>query len=373
MIIDSSQLSTLSGKVAMVDGGFDPLHAGHIGYFREAAKLGLPVLCNVRGDDYMVASKRRANLLPEDQRAVLLDSLEMIDYVHVCQTSTRDVLEQLAPVKYVKGSDWRGKLPEAEQELCRRLGIEIVFLDTVTHSSTEVMGDFLARVDRVVMPEAVARFEKLLSEQSSYDPEHYDSEYFQGDWREGENDYSLDRRREIEGKNPQNIRDVFQPASVLDVGCGPGALMYFLHELGLEVHGVDFSAGAKALAPAEVRENIVVAPMTEYVDFEARFDLVICREVLEHLTVREVREAARVLTRYTSKYLYITTRYHPNPHTLLDVTTDFVTDPSHITLMNKHFMRVLFALEGLRSRPDLEQAMDWKNYGRVLVFEKVGK
>jgi hypothetical protein len=92
--------------------------------------------------------------------------------------------------------------------------------------------------------------------------------------------------------------------------------------------------------------------------------------VLEHLTVREIRQAAAVLARYTSRYLYVTTRYHPNPRTLLDVTTDFETDPSHITLLDKHLMRVLFALEGLRSRPDLEQRLDWKSYGRVLVFER---
>ena len=68
--------------------------------------------------------------------------------------------------------------------------------------------------------------------------------------------------------------------------------------------------------------------------------------------------------------LYLTTRFHPAPKGLLDVTNDFANDPTHITAMNKDFLRVLFLIEGLRSRPDLEERMDWKKFGRVMVFQK---
>ena len=47
MIIAFDQLHTLAGQVGMVDGGFDPLHRGHIEYFRSAAQLGVPVLCGL--------------------------------------------------------------------------------------------------------------------------------------------------------------------------------------------------------------------------------------------------------------------------------------------------------------------------------------
>ena len=189
-------------------------------------------------------------------------------------------------------------------------------------------------------------------------------------WRDGNNDYSIETRRAIEAKNPSNIKEVFQPQRVLDVGCGPGALMCLLHELGIETYGVDFSKAAKDKAPPEVSSKIVIAPVTEYHNFGVTFDLVICRELLEHLTVLQICETVRSLAKYTSKFLYITTRYHPSPKNLLDITDDKVTDPSHITLLNKDFLRVLFVLEGLKSRPDLEQKMDWKNIGRVMVFEK---
>ena len=43
-----SELKQYRGVVAMVDGGFDPLHHGHIAYFEAAAGLGAAgarVLC----------------------------------------------------------------------------------------------------------------------------------------------------------------------------------------------------------------------------------------------------------------------------------------------------------------------------------------
>ncbi|MEY3358669.1 MAG: Cytidylyltransferase-like, partial [Actinomycetota bacterium] len=46
MIVAWNDLPNLAGKVAMVDGSFDPLHEGHIAYFSAAAELGWPLLCN---------------------------------------------------------------------------------------------------------------------------------------------------------------------------------------------------------------------------------------------------------------------------------------------------------------------------------------
>ena len=72
----------------------------------------------------------------------------------------------------------------------------------------------------------------------------------------------------------------------------------------------------------------------------------------------------------SSRFVYATTRFHPDPGDLLSFTTQFDVDPSHITLLNKEFLRVLFVLEGFRSRPDLEERMDWAGKGRVLVYER---
>lgn len=146
MIVDWNDLPALAGTVAMVDGGFDPLHAGHIAYFRAAAQEGGPVLCNVSPDSY-VATKHTV-LLPETQRIQVLDAIRYLDYVHLSRGTTVAVLEQLRPRCYVKGHDWRHRLPALEIETCTRLGIKIVYLDTVIHSSTSLLTDYLSRLDQ---------------------------------------------------------------------------------------------------------------------------------------------------------------------------------------------------------------------------------
>jgi SAM-dependent methyltransferase len=218
--------------------------------------------------------------------------------------------------------------------------------------------------------EAVQRFEKTVLAQDPATPRHYDDDYFASGWREGGNRYDLETRRRIEDRNPALISDVFQPNRVLDVGCGPGFLMLFLSELGIEVEGIDFSPSSRQLAPAEVRDRIRIGNVAKAHVPERSFDLVICREVLEHLTVIQVRRTVAQLCRASSGFVYVTTRFHPDPAGLLDVTTDFETDPTHMTLLAKDFVRCLFVLEGFRRRPDLEARMDWAGKERVLVYER---
>ena len=109
-------------------------------------------------------------------------------------------------------------------------------------------------------PAEVDAFERTVQEQRPYDESHYDDAYFASDWRAGDNKYELETRRRIEDRNPQLIREVFEPTRVLDVGCGPGFLMAFLDELGVDTHGIDFSPSSTELAPPTVRASSRSAP-----------------------------------------------------------------------------------------------------------------
>lgn len=217
----------------------------------------------------------------------------------------------------------------------------------------------------------IAEFEDAIYAQTPTSSEHYDSEYFTGEWRAEGNNYSLETRRAIEAKNPSLIKDVFQPKKVLDLGCGPGALMHLLWELGMDVEGIDFAESSRQLATPQVRDRIAIGNTYDPLKPPNAYDLVISREVLEHLTVFQVKKTVENMVRMTSRFIYCTTRFHPAPQSLVDFTTQFDVDPTHITLLNKDFLRLLFVLEGCRSRADLEARMDWGNKGRVLVMEKV--
>ena len=74
MILEFEQLKNYRKTVAMVDGAFDPLHRGHIEYFRAAAgQLDVPLLCNVASDRYV--RTKHPPLLPEDHRAAVVDAI----------------------------------------------------------------------------------------------------------------------------------------------------------------------------------------------------------------------------------------------------------------------------------------------------------
>ncbi len=137
MIVATAELGTLAGKVAMVDGGFDPIHPGHVAYFREARALGAPLLCNVSSDEWV--ARKHPPLLTQAERGDVIDAIRWVDYVHLSRTTTAEVLRSLRPRYYVKGADWRDTLPREEQEICEAAGTEIVFLDTVLSSSTAIV------------------------------------------------------------------------------------------------------------------------------------------------------------------------------------------------------------------------------------------
>jgi D-beta-D-heptose 7-phosphate kinase / D-beta-D-heptose 1-phosphate adenosyltransferase len=127
----------------MVDGGFDPIHPGHLVYFQAACEFGNPVFCNVSGDDWV--RRKHPPLLLQEERVRVLDAIRFLDFVHASPLSTAEVLRRLRPRVFAKGSDWRGRLQPEEVVACEELGIRLVFLDTVRDSSTAVLRRYRAR------------------------------------------------------------------------------------------------------------------------------------------------------------------------------------------------------------------------------------
>lgn len=142
MIVRFDQLQEYRQQVAMVDGAFDPLHRGHIEYFKAASTLEVPLLCNVASDGYV--RTKHPPLLPEEQRAAVVDAIRYIAYTHVNQFDTETILRELRPKYYVKGKDWEGRLPVEQVRICAQHGIAVVYLDTVLDSSSRLLNEFLS-------------------------------------------------------------------------------------------------------------------------------------------------------------------------------------------------------------------------------------
>ena len=64
--------------VVLVTGGFDPLHSGHLAYFKAAKKLGDKLIVGVNSDDWLERKKGK-NFLPLSERFEIVSSLKYID------------------------------------------------------------------------------------------------------------------------------------------------------------------------------------------------------------------------------------------------------------------------------------------------------
>lgn len=95
-------------RIVFTNGCFDILHVGHVRYLREAKALGDVLVVGINSDDSVGMLKPGRPVNPEDQRAEVLASLVMVDYVTVFDKETPyDLINLLKPDVLVKGGDWK--------------------------------------------------------------------------------------------------------------------------------------------------------------------------------------------------------------------------------------------------------------------------
>ena len=67
-------------RIVLVTGGFDPLHSGHIAYFKEAKKLGTKLVVGVNSDEWL-ARKKGKHFMPFHERCSIIEELSVVDQV----------------------------------------------------------------------------------------------------------------------------------------------------------------------------------------------------------------------------------------------------------------------------------------------------
>lgn len=67
-------------KVVLVTGGFDPLHSGHIAYFKAAKALGDLLIVGLNSDAWLERKKGRA-FMPMSERFSVVSALKVVDSV----------------------------------------------------------------------------------------------------------------------------------------------------------------------------------------------------------------------------------------------------------------------------------------------------
>jgi len=67
-------------KIIVVSGGFDPLHSGHIAYFKSARKLGDSLVVALNSDEWLV-NKKGKFFMPFSERKTIIENLSFVDSV----------------------------------------------------------------------------------------------------------------------------------------------------------------------------------------------------------------------------------------------------------------------------------------------------
>ena len=115
-------------KIVCVSGYFDPIHVGHIEYFKKSKEIGDKLMVIVNNDEQATLKKGKA-FMPVDERIKIIEELKCVDIVIKSIDSDRTVCKTLATVEprpdyFCNGGDQNNNtIPEVE--ICNKRGIEL--------------------------------------------------------------------------------------------------------------------------------------------------------------------------------------------------------------------------------------------------------
>jgi rfaE bifunctional protein nucleotidyltransferase chain/domain len=95
-------------RIVFTNGCFDLLHPGHIHTLTQAKAFGDVLVVAINSDASVKRLKgERRPILNQDERAVILSALSVVDYVTIFVEDTPlEVIRLLVPDVLVKGGDW---------------------------------------------------------------------------------------------------------------------------------------------------------------------------------------------------------------------------------------------------------------------------
>ena len=116
-------------SIACVSGYFDPIHIGHIEYFKLSKKSADKLMVIVNNDE-QAKLKKGSHFMPADERIKIIEELKCVDYVVKSIDTDRTVCKTLEildpkPNFFCNGGDQNNNsIPEAE--ICNKLGITLL-------------------------------------------------------------------------------------------------------------------------------------------------------------------------------------------------------------------------------------------------------
>jgi cytidyltransferase-like protein len=91
-------------KIVLVTGGFDPLHSGHIEYFKAARKLGDKLIVGLNSDAWL-ARKKGQPFMPITERIAIIENLKMVDHCVIYDDNDGSSIEAIRNVRMMYPND----------------------------------------------------------------------------------------------------------------------------------------------------------------------------------------------------------------------------------------------------------------------------
>jgi D-beta-D-heptose 7-phosphate kinase/D-beta-D-heptose 1-phosphate adenosyltransferase len=105
------KLKKQNKKIVFTNGCFDIIHIGHITLLKKAKSLGDILVVGLNSDESVKKLKGKERpIVPQNERAKILDSIKYVDYVVVFDEITPyKVITEIKPDIIVKGKDYKLK------------------------------------------------------------------------------------------------------------------------------------------------------------------------------------------------------------------------------------------------------------------------
>lgn len=153
-------------------------------------------------------------------------------------------------------------------------------------------------------------------EKADFNPDYYDSHYFERDKYGGkkyhdyngtEKEWGYYAKQHWMGWHPviESLKRIMDFHSVLDVACGPGSFVSWARSKGLDVYGIDFSRFAIREGLPQAQGLLMLADGLHIPFKQNSFDMVMASDYMEHIFIDDVEQALNEIFRVARKWVFL--------------------------------------------------------------------